>query len=104
MIVWANYSSLGVAKIGKTTISRARPWRPPNRGVACNPTSKKLCLFARDRLVECAPIFGALVHNAPLSALLSAQCALSAPKAPFVAPINDQVAPSFFDVLNCVSW
>jgi len=41
------------------------------------------------RLVECAPNFGALVHNAPLSALLSAQCALSAPKAPVVALIND---------------
>jgi len=61
-------------------------------------------LLLPSRLVECAPIFGALVHNAPLSALLSAQCALSAPKAPVVAPINDQVAPSFSDVLNCVSW
>jgi len=56
------------------------------------------------RLVECAPIVGALVHNEPLSAFFSAQCALSAPKAPVVAPINYQVAPSFSDVLNCVSW
>jgi len=54
----------------------------------------------RSRLVECAPIFGALVHNAPLSALLSAQCALSAPKAPVTAPINDQVAPSFLMFLT----
>ena len=55
-----------------SAVGPTRP-APPRRRSPHRAQMKQTCGWWRDtlaiRLVECAPIFGALVHNAPLSAL-----------------------------------